>query len=70
MAELHKCQPSGQGLTTTMKYSGNDKNVCQITIANVSETANATWSTRLGDEMGRSCFDHGIFDFGSESARI
>ena len=54
MAELHKCEPSGQGLTTQLVYSGTDPNVCQITVSNVAENANATWSTRLGDEMGRT----------------
>ena len=52
VAELHKCEPSGQGLTTQLVYSGTDPNVCQITVSDVAENANATWSTRLGDEMG------------------
>ena len=63
MAELHKCEPSGQGLTTQLVYSGTDPNVCQITVSNVAENANATWSTRLGDEMGRTSYLYGTFDF-------
>ena len=56
VAELHKCEPSGQGLTTQLVYSGTDPNVCQITVSDVAENANATWSTRLGDEMGRTFY--------------
>ena len=70
VAEMHKCEPSGNGLTHLLTYSGTDSEVCQITVSNVEEDANCTWSTRLGDEMGRSCFVYGTFDSESELASI
>ena len=70
VAEMHKCEPSGNGLTHLLTYSGTDPKVCQITVANVTEEANSTWSTRLGDEMGRDCFHCGTFDSESKLASV
>ena len=52
VAKMHRCDPAEVGSNLT--YSGTDPKVCQITVPNVGEAENATWATRLGDEMGRS----------------
>ena len=52
VAQLHRCDPAEVGNNLT--YSGTDPKVCQITVPNVGVGADATWATRLGDEMGRS----------------
>jgi hypothetical protein len=48
LGKTHHCKP--KNVSSTLKYSGTDKNVCQITVSNVTNEENCTWATRLGDE--------------------
>ena len=49
IAEEHKCKPANT--SEIMTYSGEDKNACTITVANVTEEYDCRWAARLDEDL-------------------
>ena len=51
-AEEHRCKPANT--SEIMTYSGEDKNACTITVANVTEEYDCQWAARLDEDLGNT----------------